>query len=127
MLKWDEGEHPRWPAGAADSKGGEFAPKDTGTDASFASQGYDWEAGEQQPRTELANTGMGVGGPILLAAAEIEDERDPRRDIGGNHPPLDELIPQQLSLTAGHIILRTHFNPTVFRTCASEISSSTLR
>jgi hypothetical protein len=96
MLKWDEDEHPRWPAGTADSKGGEFAPKDTGTDASFAPQSYDWEAGGQSTRTQLANTGMGVGGPILFAAAEIEDERDPRRDIGGNHPPLDELIPQQL-------------------------------
>jgi len=27
MLKWDPDERPRWPAGSADSKGGEFAPK----------------------------------------------------------------------------------------------------
>jgi hypothetical protein len=27
LLKWDPDEHPRWPAGTADSKGGQFAPK----------------------------------------------------------------------------------------------------
>ena len=32
---------------------------------------------------------------IILAAVE-EDERDPRFGIGGNHPPLEELIPQRL-------------------------------
>ena len=32
---------------------------------------------------------------IILAAAE-EDEKDPRFGIGGNHPPLEELIPQKL-------------------------------
>ena len=31
MIKWDEDEHPRWPAGSADGKGGEFAPKGEGT------------------------------------------------------------------------------------------------
>lgn len=96
MLKWDEDAHPRWPAGSSDGRGGEFAPKDIGTGASFASQSYDWDTSVQSTRTQLANTGMGFGGPILLAAAEIEDERDPRRGIGDNRSPLDELIPQQL-------------------------------
>ena len=33
LLKgdWDPGEHPRWPAGAPDSQGGQFAPKGDGT------------------------------------------------------------------------------------------------
>jgi hypothetical protein len=33
---------------------------------------------------------------IILAAAEDEDERDSRFGIGGNHPPIEELIPQKL-------------------------------
>ncbi|HTT85363.1 MAG TPA: hypothetical protein VMF67_17940 [Rhizomicrobium sp.] len=33
---------------------------------------------------------------IVLAAADDEDEKDPRFGIGGNNPPLDELIPQRL-------------------------------
>jgi hypothetical protein len=27
MLKWNPDEHPRWPAGSSDGRGGEFAPK----------------------------------------------------------------------------------------------------
>ncbi|MGD0190859.1 MAG: hypothetical protein ABSD74_08970 [Rhizomicrobium sp.] len=35
MLKaeWDADEHPRWPAGSADSIGGQFAPAGSGTDS----------------------------------------------------------------------------------------------
>jgi len=33
---------------------------------------------------------------IFLAAADEEEERDPRLRIGGNHPPIEELIPQRL-------------------------------
>jgi hypothetical protein len=41
--------------------------------------------------SELGNTSN-----IILAAAEGEDDRDPRFGIGGNYPPPDELIPQRL-------------------------------
>lgn len=34
IIKWDPDEHPRWPAGAADNQGGQFAPKGE-EDASF--------------------------------------------------------------------------------------------
>jgi hypothetical protein len=33
---------------------------------------------------------------LILAAAEGEDEREPRFGVGGNYPPLEELIPQRL-------------------------------
>jgi hypothetical protein len=41
----------------------------------------------------------GTGGqfaPKPIAAADVEDERDPRLGIGGNRPPLDEVIPERL-------------------------------
>ena len=48
LLKadWDPDEHPRWPAGNADGKGGEFAPKGEGgeTGASPISQGNNMRA-----------------------------------------------------------------------------------
>lgn len=32
MIKWDPDEHPCWPAGSADSQGGQFAPNGEGTE-----------------------------------------------------------------------------------------------
>ncbi len=39
LLKfdWDESEHPRWPEGAPDSQGGQFAPKNENSDAQSSS------------------------------------------------------------------------------------------
>ncbi len=112
MLKWDPDKHPRWPAGSADSKGGEFAPKGKGgeTAASLTSQS------DAKARIQLADAGMSdaEGDPVaeaaaraadatrrdrnantVLVAADGEDEEDPRFGIGGNYPP-EELIPQRL-------------------------------
>jgi len=93
LLKWDSGKHPRWPAGSDDGRGGEFAPKDAEAEASAASQSIGWESARQSTQALLVHAGMGGRSPIVLTAAEIEDERDPRLGVGGNHPPLDELIP----------------------------------
>ena len=42
---------------------------------------------------------------IVLAAAEGEDENDPRFGIGGNHPPPEEFIPQRLQQSpAGPVV-----------------------
>ncbi len=42
---------------------------------------------------------------IILAAAEGEDDRDPRFGIGGNQPPPEELIPQRLQQSpAGPVV-----------------------
>ena len=85
LLKWDADEHPRWPAGSADGTGGEFAPKE--------SNAADVSMPDGARRTLQAEDGTPK---VVLAAAEIEDERDPRFGIGGNHPPVEELLPRQL-------------------------------
>src|SRR6202011_6357738 len=61
LLKadWDPNEHPRWPAGSADGKGGEFAPKGEGgeTGPSPISQpNTTGRAGSDNPRPDRANT-----------------------------------------------------------------------
>lgn len=144
MIKadWDPDEHPRWPAGAPDSQGGQFAPKGEGGEAddSPASQS---DTGHRGARIELADAGMSdaTDDPIaeaaraataeaqagtkiddnsifsefpkpvpddvphtVLAAAEGEDEKDPR--IGGNHPPPEELIPQRLQRSPAGVALQ---------------------
>src|SRR5271156_4635047 len=70
MIKWDADDHPRWPAGAADSKGGEFAPKGEGgegdaslpprLDAVNGAHSYSFEpsAAGRSVRVQLADAGM---------------------------------------------------------------------
>lgn len=84
LLKWDADKHPRWPAGSDDGKGGEFAPKE--------GNAADFSIPDGARRTLQAEDGAPN---LILAAAEIE-ERDPRLGIGGNHPPVEELLPRQL-------------------------------
>lgn len=90
MLKWDSDAHPRWPAGSADGKGGEFAPKDgMGSGAGEAAAAVGTAFGSENMLAAPE------GAPKLILAA-AEEERDPRFGIGGNHPPLEELLPRQL-------------------------------
>jgi hypothetical protein len=83
MLKWDPDKHPRWPAGSADSKGGEFAPKGEGgeTAASPASQSDtidqtrsyipDSDAAGRSARIQLADAGVSdaADDPVAQATA----------------------------------------------------------
>ena len=84
MLKWDPAEHPRWLTGSPDGKGGKFAPKGGAGDTLTG------------PDNASRNSHAADGTPKLIAVAEVEDERDPRFGIGGNHPPVEELLPRQL-------------------------------
>ncbi len=91
MLKWDPDEHPRWPAGSADGKGGEFAPKGEGseTDGSQsmeidATRSYDSQqyAPRRNARIQLADAGMSdaYDDPIAeaaRAAAQIRSTSTP--------------------------------------------------
>ena len=53
LIKWESDEHPRWPAGSTDSKGGQFAPKgEAEADTSFAS-GSD-ARDQSRPRSALS-------------------------------------------------------------------------
>ena len=75
LLKadWDPDEHPRWPAGAPDSQGGQFAPKGEGgeTGASPISYaGTTGRAGSDNPRPDRADT------RIQLADAGVSDASD---------------------------------------------------
>jgi hypothetical protein len=72
LLKadWDPDEHPRWPAGSADGKGGEFAPKGEGgeTGASPISPADATAgAGSNNPRPDT---------PIQLADGGVSDASD---------------------------------------------------
>lgn len=65
LLKWDPDEHPRWPAGSADGKGGEFAPKGEGGEAdgsqstqSDATHSYNSQQYAPRARIQLADAGM---------------------------------------------------------------------
>ena len=127
IIKWDPDEHPRWPAGSADSQGGQFAPKGEGAEtyASLTSRRTKSDMAGAGARIQLADVGMSDASDdpiaeatvraaaaarlagehqtsesdtsnIILAAADGEDEKDPRFGIGGNNPPPEELIPQRL-------------------------------
>ena len=78
---WDPNEHPRWPAGAPDSQGGQFAPK--GTSASDPGIGHNEgppleaeEVGDAIAEgglaAELAAAAV-LAGPILLATTGAVD------------------------------------------------------
>ena len=77
LLKadWDPDEHPRWPAGNSDGKGGEFAPKGEGgeTGASPLSQANTTgRAGSDNPRPDGARPDT----RIQLADAGVSDASD---------------------------------------------------
>ena len=75
LLKadWDPDEHPRWPAGAPDSQGGQFAPKGEGSEISASPIPYadaTGRAGSDNPRPDRADR------RIQLADAGISDASD---------------------------------------------------
>jgi hypothetical protein len=73
LLKadWDPDQHPRWPAGAPDSQGGQFAPKgDDEIGASPTSQENRTGADNSRPDRALADT------HIQLADAGVSDASD---------------------------------------------------
>jgi hypothetical protein len=83
-VDWDPDEHPRWPAGNADGKGGEFAPKGEGgeTGASPISQGNTTDnlrpdGARPDTRTQLADAGISdasddSGAQAAASAAEAQ-------------------------------------------------------
>lgn len=103
MLKWDPDEHPRWPAGSSDGKGGEFAPKgEGGTSASPASQsevvdrtssyGAEPERTRQNARIQLADVGMSdaYDDPVAEAArAAAATHAATARDLGAAYPNIE--------------------------------------
>ncbi|WP_158818494.1 AHH domain-containing protein [Methylocapsa sp. S129] len=74
LLKadWDPDEHPRWPAGAPDSQGGQFAPK---SDDSAAGQSSRGTAESQQPSSnnQSAPPNNNQGGDSTRNAPDVED------------------------------------------------------
>ena len=92
LLKadWDPDQHPRWPAGASDSQGGQFAPK--GDDAA-AGESVGGTAESRQPPTGTRDAGVsayrqrhGFGAapnnqPSPESNTEVEDSR--RKSPGG--------------------------------------------
>ena len=52
MLKWDSDEHPRWPAGSSEGKGGEFTPKGESGDTSDSQSDTDDRAGADNPQSD---------------------------------------------------------------------------
>ena len=111
MLKWDPDAHPRWPAGSADSTGGEFAPRGAGggtgadsrdahgqlADAAISDASNDAVAeavrAAAQRETQRRSAERDSAPNLILASAE--DEKEPRFGMGHNGPP-EDLIPQRL-------------------------------
>jgi hypothetical protein len=79
LLKWDSDEHPRWPTGSEDSKGGKFAPKgqggDTGAPSTTQSYAVDRQrnsdTAHRSARVQLADKDVSdaAGDPIADAIA----------------------------------------------------------
>ncbi len=72
---WDPDQHPRWPAGAPDSQGGEFAPKGDDSNADY-SPALRFDSSDRTPRMQLADAGISdaVDDPVVEAtgrAAEV--------------------------------------------------------
>ena len=89
MLKadWDADEHPRWPAGAPDSQGGQFAPKSDGP-AAGQSSGETAESHQRPIETRDAGSSaypqrQDFGAPSSNQPAPQGDDEggDNRRDI----------------------------------------------
>jgi len=86
MLKWDPDEHPRWPAGSADSAGGQFAPKgETGEADGWQSSSpvadHSDSSGQYAPnrnaRIRLADAGMSdaFDDPVAEAVRAVAREQ----------------------------------------------------
>jgi hypothetical protein len=94
LLKadWDPDEHPRWPAGSADGKGGEFAPKGEGgeTGASPISHADTTGRVGSRPdqRIQLADAGASdaLNDPTAEAAARAADAQ---RNASAQAKPTD--------------------------------------
>ncbi len=66
---WNSDEHPRWPAGAPDSQGGQFAPKGEGQASEFTTPGIGSSSGRER-----------IQNPLIPVAANSRD------DISRNPP-----------------------------------------
>jgi hypothetical protein len=91
LLKWDPDEHPRWPAGSADSKGGQFAPKGENSEAdgslsSLPVAGHSYSSGQYAPnhsaRIQLADAGMSDAFDDPIAEAVRAAAREQRESTG---------------------------------------------
>ncbi len=86
LLKWDPDEHPRWAAGAADSQGGQFAPKsdseDCGRNAPIRrrwerAEGKDWPVDAEGRRYDVSAVRDGdFEGVYPVTAARTEEHAD---------------------------------------------------
>jgi hypothetical protein len=87
---WDADEHPRWPAGAPDSQGGQFAPKGTAPDTAASSVGGrdddSADGREKGPEGGTLNDGVYHPGDNLDNATSIQTAAE----WPSNGPP-DEL------------------------------------
>jgi hypothetical protein len=54
LLKWDPDEHPRWPAGSSDGRGGEFAPKGEGDEPDGSSLSQSGRMAQTKPSRDGA-------------------------------------------------------------------------
>jgi hypothetical protein len=99
MLKWNPDEHPRWPAGSADSTGGQFAPKGGSSEADgplssplvaghlYSSEQY---APNRNVRVQLADVGMSDAFDDPIAEAVRAAAREQQASIGAADSTADE-------------------------------------
>ncbi|HUO91805.1 MAG TPA: hypothetical protein VMU22_02735 [Rhizomicrobium sp.] len=97
MIKWDPDKHPRWPAGSADSAGGEFAPEGQGgvTDSLPTSQSDavdrtrshspEHASAARSPRIQLANNARSDASDDPVAEAAARAAAAARSNAGAAH------------------------------------------
>lgn len=100
LLKfdWDPDEHPRWPAGAPDSQGGQFAPKSTQADSSYPVTGAVF--------ADDTAHGSSGGTQGYQQIADIEPEADePEPEVNGQ-TETESRAASEIDNAAGEALLR---------------------
>ena len=112
-TNWDPGEHPRWPAGAADSQGGQFAPR--GTDAGTLHSLRTTNSKEDE--TEFA-------GGLLTSVAEITNEARGRAPTRKREAECNALLESDMYICGS---LRDRREREICRSSANERYAACLR
>jgi hypothetical protein len=102
-AEWDPDEHPRWPAGAADSQGGQFAPKG---DDSAAGQLSGEAMESHQPLTDARDAEVSTHPHRRDSGAPPNNPSGPRSNDNGDDDKHDGSDAEDLGVYAsyGHYI-----------------------
>jgi hypothetical protein len=100
LLKadWDPDQHPRWPAGAPDAQGGQFAPKDEPAAGPFAGEA----AHVPQSSADARDAGRSVDRQVHDPRAPANDPSAPQGGEGGDDDKRDDSNADDLGIYASY-------------------------